>query len=167
MSSQRRPRIPRFDLYEIYDAQQLQDVVQIARERVLHTFDHATEDRSGVPRGTNHYIAGAGTRQCELAAFVLQRRMKPFISLTTLPALPPQLIGLPGRHAYRELVRQLQELTVRLAIESLVREQVIWHDDCVWNVLPVTLQAYRDERHAITKVTKAARTPRRTVLQKG
>ncbi len=167
MSNQRRPRIPRFDLGEIYDAQQLQDVVQIARERVLHAFDHATEDRSGVSRGTNHYIAGAGARQCELAAFVLQRRTRPFISLTTLPALPPQLVGLSGRHVYTELVRQLQELTVKLAIESLVHERIIWHDDCVWNVLPVALQAHRDERRAISRVTKAARTSRRTVLQKG
>lgn len=167
MSNQKRPRIPRFDLCDIYDADQLHDVVQIARGRVLYAFDHATETRFGVTRGTDHYLGGAGTRQCELAAFVLERRMKSFVSLSTLPALPPQLVGCVKRPAYTELVRQIHERTVRLAVASLVHERVIWHDGCVWNVLPSALVAYRAEQRAITKVTKAAKTARRTVRQEG
>lgn len=167
MSSQRRPWIPRFDLSDIYDANQLHDVVQIARGRVLRAFDRATETHFGVTRGTDHYLGGAGPRQCELAAFVLERRMKSFVSLSTLPALPPQLLGLAKRSAHIEIVRQIHEYTVQLAVESLVHERVIWHDGCVWNILPSALAAYRAEQRAITKVTKVTKTARRTVRQGG
>lgn len=166
MSSHRRPWIPQFDLSDIYDATQLHDIVQIARGRVLRAFDRATEVHSGAIRGTNHYIGGAGPRQSELATFVLDRRMKSFVSLTTLPSLPAHLLGL-ARPCYAELVRQIHERTIRLAIESLVREQAIWHDGCVWNILPSTLSTYRAEQRAITKVTKAAKTAHRTVRQGG
>ena len=161
MSSQRRLQIPQFDLSDIYDADQLHDAVQVARGRVLHAFNHATETHFGVTRGTDYYLGGAGPKQRELVEFVLGRRMKSFVSLSTLPTLPPQLVGLTKRPAYTELVKQVHERTLRLAVESLAREQIIWHDSCVWNVLPSALMAYRAEQRAIAKVTKVAKVARR------
>jgi hypothetical protein len=157
MSRQKNFPIPQFDLRDIYSSQQLHDVMLVARDRVFYAFDHATENQGGKTRGTMGYIAGAGVRQRELAAHIIRHRMKPFISLATLPSLPPQLVDLPNRHAYSELIREIHNRVLRLAIEGLAREHIIWHDGCVWNLLPAAQEAYREKTAASTKVIKKAR----------
>lgn len=156
--------VPRFELRDIYGSQQLHDVILIGRDRVFQSFDHATERHNGKTRGTLGYIADAGVRQSELARYIMRHRMKPFVSLVTLPSLPPQLVELEN-HAYSELVRQVHEKVLHLAIKELVDEHVVWHDGCVWNIHPDMLVEYRAQQRSMAKVVKRARRVR--LEQKG
>lgn len=159
MNKRKYPPLPTFDLSDIYDTRQLHDIVLIARDRVFAAFDHAhaTEARTGAVHGTEGFILGAGSRQCELVRFILDRNMKPFVSLATLPSLPPSLVALPGRQGYTMLVKEVHERLLRLAVESLVEEKVIWHDNCVWNILTTALDSYRVEKRALRDVTRSHR----------
>lgn len=143
MRSQKRVRIQHFDLSDIYDARQLQDVVLIARERVLTAFDHAAEIRNGRMYGTNYYLGGAGVRPSELAQFIAQKNMKGFVTFSTLPALPARHSDLSPR-AKIKLVQQIQEYSLQLAVNDLIERKVVWHDGCVWNILPRALDTYRE-----------------------
>lgn len=149
--------LPQFQLQDIYGARQLRDVVITARERVFSAFDHATEvGLDGQVRGAFDRIASAGVRQSDLVRYVLRHRMQPFVSLTTLPSLPPQLIALE-KYVYRELIAELHRRLVELAINGLVDERIIWHDGCAWNVLPDKLTEYRARQQEVTKAIKEER----------
>jgi hypothetical protein len=143
--------IPTFKLCDIYDEPALRDLVLLGRDRVFAAFDCATETYNGRTRGTNYYIGGAGSKQQELAEHVQSNRMKPFVSLKTIPELPPTLLGLNPRVYKDKLIHRIHQEALRIAVHTLVDERTVWFDGCVWNILPDTLETHRQNTRAVKK----------------
>lgn len=146
--------LPRYSTIDIFTDDELEDVVKLARDRVLNAFSRATTLYRGKRHGTDNYISGIGSRQKHLVAYVVRSNMKPFVSIESLPELPPQLFGLSERQ-YAELIRQLHEYAMQLAVNSLHEQHLIWHDDHgLWNVCQSAMDAWRESDRRVRRAIK-------------
>ena len=143
--------LPEFDIRAVFDDQKLEDLIYIARGRVLTAFDHATEQYRGRVRGTDNYIGGVGKKQKELVAYV-QNNTKPFLNDADLPILPPRLMSMSGAQ-YAALLVKLHQTVLSMAVNSMVKQKIVWYEETgLWCVT----QSAMDEWHASRSSIRAS-----------
>lgn len=132
---------------------QLEDLLALARNRVLHAFASAQTFCRGRWISADCYIDNLGSRQNDLVMYVAKQchdKRKFFVSWR----LVVQLYGdhLPHKLVER-IARGLEVQLLRVVVEEMCSTRPVacevWrHDDGTWNILPSSLDAYWSVRRA-------------------
>jgi hypothetical protein len=157
-----------YGLDDFFVQEELEDVINTARRRVIGTFHHSTELHRGRVKGTDNYIRGVEPKMTELARHVLQKMKSSFIR----PGQLEELIDtreMPRRDLER-LIHQLQFDAVMLALHIMCVQppktppgfriedttDEIYYDSvlCVWQIRQSSIDEYRLIRAVARKIKR-------------
>ena len=153
---------------ELFDDDQLADLMAAARRRIIAAFHHATEMHRGRRKGTDNYVRGVEPKMSELAYYV-QRQMKhPFISEAQLPASVDRLSSLEIKIIIQQATYDIIMATLKVMCvpkpktPSQYREAScsyeIYYDSelCVWQIVQSSIDEYVMYRRAARTAGQAS-----------
>lgn len=152
-SSTRRPYV-KASVAEVYDEEELQDQLAVARHCVIRAFTTFALPSRGKMRRTESYIVGVGHKHKELASFVNR-------------AMGRRRISSPAgiRAAYSNLTPKQVDRVIQLIDHELILMVInlmasnrvhpaceIWHDENgYWNILQSVLDEYHANSREVVK----------------
>ncbi len=134
-----------YPLEELFNKDELSDLLAIARQRVVGEFFHATEWYRGRYVCTDNYIIGVGSRLSELRRYVVKTMHRRIVRTHHLPQdmqdLHPKMIDMITQRADHELVQ--------LILQAMLNYDV-WYDDArgIWQVSQSAMDEFHSVRHA-------------------
>jgi hypothetical protein len=142
-----------FELDELFDEDEIEDLMAAAKRRVVREFNRAVEpnprfkpgsDRRKTRR-TDNYIWGLPNKPSELAHYV-QRNMKR--SFLSAEQLPQELTELHPK--FVEMILVQTQYNVLLAMINWMRRREIWYDEGVgiWQICQSAVDEFLTYRRA-------------------
>ena len=142
-----------YELSELFNEEELEDIVSDARLAIAGEFYFATErnprykpgNGQRKERSTDNYIVGVGGRPSDLARHVAGRTRRRIISARSLPSdvvtdLAPTFVDII-------LQRVMYDATL-LAINVMNDEREVWYDEStgIWSIMQSTVDGFVAER---------------------
>lgn len=144
-------------LNELFDEQEIEDLMAAARRRIIGEFYYATEKNpryrpgsGGRPlRRTDNYIWGVGCKPGELAKYVVIHMRRPFIKPSQLPSEMGELH--PG--LVEKLIRRVQQEIV-LEVILTIRNREVWYDEGVgiWQACQSSIDDFLEYKQAARRL---------------
>jgi hypothetical protein len=148
-----------FDLADLFDEDEIEDLTAAAKRRLVGEFHYATEknpryklgsDRR-TQRRTDNYILGLRNKPSDLARYVRQNMHRPFIRPSQLPSdlaeLPPKMIDM--------IIQGAQQDILELVIQ-VMRNREIWYDEAVgiWQACQSVVDEFLEYKRASRALSK-------------
>ncbi len=133
-----------YQLDELFDEEQLNDFLVVARRRIVGEFFYATDRYRGRRVSTDNYIVGVGDKLSDLACYVTTNMKHRIVRCAQLPSnlqnIPPKMLDrLIARAEYDLLLTALQ----------VMRHREVWYDEArgIWQVTQSAMDDYLQIRY--------------------